>query len=211
MRPEKGRVRYHCRSKAQGLGCTGSGSFLDTYEQQIVTDLAAFELPSDWKAAILAEARRQHAEQDADSQRRSELEGRLERLKELYTWGDLTREQYQTQRTALEQELARLTPVQEPEGRLEALAAYLESLPAAWVDATPEQRNQLANILYRDVWVNGPVVEYVRPQPDLEPLFRARTGAAQPTEGTKSETTCHQDGLSHSMMAGAIPMGNEAA
>ncbi|MGE0542028.1 MAG: recombinase family protein, partial [Dehalococcoidia bacterium] len=47
MRTEKGRVRYHCRSKAQGLGCTGSGSFLDTDEQQIVADLAAFAFPAE--------------------------------------------------------------------------------------------------------------------------------------------------------------------
>ena len=39
------------------------------------------------------------------------------RLQELYTWGDITREQYQTQRTALEQELVRLAAVQEPDGR----------------------------------------------------------------------------------------------
>ena len=48
MRTEKGRVRYHCRSKAQGLGCSGRGSFLDVYEQQVAGDLAAFALPAGW-------------------------------------------------------------------------------------------------------------------------------------------------------------------
>ena len=210
MRTEKGRVRYHCRSKAQGLGCTGSGSFLDTYEAQIVQDLAAFELPADWKEQILAEARRDRQAQDDAEQQRWQLEGRLERLAELYAWGDLTRERYQAQRAAIEQELARLAPAAPPDGRLEALAAYLESLPTAWADATPEQRNQLATILYEDVWVSGPVVEYVRPRPELEPLFQVRSGAAQPIEGPKNGTAPRLEGLSH-LMAGATPMGNEAA
>jgi hypothetical protein len=73
------------------------------------------------------------------------------------------------------------------------------------------QRKQLANILYRDVWVDGPRVEDVQPQPELEPLFAMRTGAAQPTVGPKNGTTPHSEGLSHAMMAGATPMGVGAA
>jgi DNA invertase Pin-like site-specific DNA recombinase len=210
MRTEKGRVRYHCRSKTQGLGCTGRGSFLDTYEAQIVEDLAAFDLPSDWREQILVVARRDRQTHDDAEQQRYQLEGRLERLAELYAWGDLTRERYQAQRAAIEQELARLAPAEPPDGRLEALAAYLESLPVAWADATPEQRNQLANLLYEDVWVSGPVVEYVRPRPELEPLFQVRSGAAQPIEGSKTGSTPRSEGLSQ-MMAGATPMGVGAA
>ncbi len=48
------------------------------------------------------------------------------------------------------------------------------------------------------------------PKPELEPLFQARTGVAQPIEGPKNETTPQVEGLSH-LMAGATPMGNEAA
>jgi hypothetical protein len=60
-----------------GLGCTGSGSFLDTYEQQIVTDLAAFALPDDWKETILDDARRRQGSADETVQLRQQLEGRL--------------------------------------------------------------------------------------------------------------------------------------
>jgi site-specific DNA recombinase len=208
MRTEKGRIRYLCRSKAQGLGCTGSGSFLDTYEQQIIADLAAFAFPSDWKDLVIEEAQRADEGPDDIDQQRRQVEGRLERLKELYKWGDVSRDQYLAERAALEKELARLTPVDGRDDRLDALATYLESLPAAWADATQEQRNQLANILYEDVWVSGPTVEYVRPRPELEPLFQARTGAAQPTEGPKNGTTPPGEGLSH-MMAVATPMGFE--
>jgi hypothetical protein len=78
-----------------------------------------------------------------DAERRQQVQGRLERLKELYAWGDLQREDYQAQRDALEQELARLKPVEATDDRLNAFARYVASLPAAWADADQVQRNQL--------------------------------------------------------------------
>ncbi len=104
------------------------------------------------------------------------------RLKDLYTWGDLSRDHYLAERPMVEREGARLAPVEHHEGRLSALAAYVESLPSAWADADQAQRNRLANIIYEEIWVNGPVLEYVKPRPELEPLFQVRTGATQPTQ-----------------------------
>jgi hypothetical protein len=51
--------------------------------------------------------------------------------------------------------------------------------------ASPEQRYQLVNLLYEDVWVSGPVVKYVRPSLEMEPLLQTRTGTAQSIEGEK--------------------------
>ena len=127
---------------------------------------------------------------------RRHLEGRLARLRGLYSWGDLPRDEYQRERDRIERELARLAPRAESEDRVEALARYVESLPAAWADATPEQRSQLANLIYEEVCVDGPVVEYVKPRPDLEPLFQVRAGASQPL-----------DCLSHSNVGRGDPDG----
>ena len=101
---------------------------------------------------------------------------------DLYTWGDFSHDQYLAERAAVEREIARLAPVEHHEVQLSALAAYVESLPTAWADADQVQRNRLANIIYEEVWVNGPVLEYVKPRPELEPLFQVRTGATQPTQ-----------------------------
>lgn len=175
-----GRVRYYCRNKAQGLGCSGRGSYLDVYEEQIVGDLAAFQLPEVWKPVVLEEAARPlRRDGDVEEQRRH-WQARLSRLKDLYAWGDLTREEYQAERDAAERELARLAPAEQHAAQVERLAAYVQSLPAAWRDATPQQRNQLANVIYEEIWVDGPAVEYVKPRPEVEPLFHVRTGAAQP-------------------------------
>jgi len=154
-------------------------------------------LPEDWKARILEAAQERDGHDDVEARRR-QLEGRLSRLRELYSWGDLERDEYQAQRDALERELTRLQPLERSDDRLAALAAYVESLPAAWADATQAQRSQLANILYEEVHVDGPIVEYVKPRPELEPLFQVRAGAAQPLE------CC----LSHSNVGSGDPDGH---
>jgi hypothetical protein len=179
-------VRYYCRSRARGIACTGKGSFLHVYEAQLVEDLDAFVLPDDWKTHVLAAA---ESEDRAEDEREwQQPRSRLERLKELYSWNDLTREEYQTEGAAMERELAQLEPVERRDARLSVLADYLDSVPTAWADATPAQRNELASISYESIWVDGPVVEYVKPRPELEPLFQLRTGAAQPLFDA---TDCH--------------------
>src|SRR5207249_2016930 len=70
---------------------------------------------------------------------------------------------------------------------LERLATYVESLPAAWADADQEQRNQLAGLIYEELWVDGPRLVYVKPRPEVEPLFKIRCGSAQPTRNAMSE------------------------
>lgn len=125
------------------------------------------------------------------------------------SWGDLTRTQYQAQRDAIDRALATLQPAHEHSDALAVYRQYLDDLPAEWADATPEMRNQLANALYSEIWVDGPRVEYVRPQPGLEPLFQVREGAAQPLAHPGHEEAPHVEGLSHSMVAEATPMGFE--
>jgi hypothetical protein len=181
VRNQGNRVRYYCSSRAQGLNCPGKGSFLDVYEAQVIADLGRFELPAGWKRFVLdAAAERQPGHVDVEGQR-TRLQGRLSRLKELYIWGDVAREEYQRERRAIEEELANLAPPEPGEDRLDRISAYLERLPAAWADADYAQRNQLANIVYEELGVDGPRVEYVKPRPEMEPLFQIRAGAAQPT------------------------------
>ena len=182
----KGRVRYYCRSKAQGVGCVGKGSFLDLYEEQIVADLANFVLPDDWQRQVVGGSAMGSAGADVEQQRR-QLQSRLHRLKDLYGWGDLSREEYQVERDTIERALARLAPIEQRDDHLVRLEAYVRSLPAAWQDADAEQRNRLASAIYEGVWVDGARVEYVKPRPELEPLFQVRAGAAQPTRWAMRE------------------------
>jgi hypothetical protein len=153
---------------------------LDVYEEQVLTDLAAFTLPEDWRERLLAETRNGDDDITARERDRRRLEARLVRLRELYGWGDIEREEYQRERDFVERDLAQLMPAEPEHDRLGAFTQYLESLPTAWTDATPEQRNRLVNLIYEEICVDGPAVEYVKPRSELEPLFQIRTGATQP-------------------------------
>jgi hypothetical protein len=152
------------------------------YEQQVPADLAAFQLPDEWKQTVIELNRPDETRGDDVETQRQQLTARLARLKDLYAWGDLTREQYQVERDRIERTLAQLQPVERPTDQLDALATYVQSLPAAWADADQRQRNEMAMLLYEEVWVDGPRVEYVKPRRQLESLFQTRTGAAQPTK-----------------------------
>jgi len=48
----KGRPRVYCASRAEGLGCDFSGTFLDVYESQIEWYLANFIIPEDYQKKI---------------------------------------------------------------------------------------------------------------------------------------------------------------
>jgi DNA invertase Pin-like site-specific DNA recombinase len=198
-----GRIRYHCRSKAQGLGCSGRGSFHDLYESQIAEDLSHFELATDWQEAILRfAAAAEDGEPDDATQQRAQLERRLQRLRDMYEWGDIERTDYEFKRDALERELAALLSDDPAHIDLDVLANYARDLGNAWADADQRQRNELASIFYEAVYVNGPVVEYVRPRPEWEPLFRSRLGSIQP---------CITQQRCHINVAVTTPMGIGAA
>ena len=49
----KGRPRVYCASRAEGLGCDFSGTFLGVYESQIEWYLANFTIPKDYQKKIL--------------------------------------------------------------------------------------------------------------------------------------------------------------
>ena len=89
---------------------------------------------------------------------------------------------------------------------VEALVAYLESLPTAWADATQEQRTSSRTSSTSmsgrtDPWWNTSA----RSQ-NWSRSSRHGRAQAQPSDGLKSETTPQMEGLSH-LMAGATPMG----
>jgi hypothetical protein len=200
VKPPSGRVRYHCRSKAQGIGCKGGGSFLDIYEQQLASELANFILPADWQQLVLQLAQEEPVADPGVAQRRQQLEVRLERLKDLYGWGDLEKAEYLAERDRVERELSRLQAAapEAPAVSLARLAAYVESLPRAWADATQEQRHALVSLIYEELWVDGPELRLVKPTAAAAPLFGMREGAAQPTPVGLMEVT---------KFAEATPMG----
>jgi hypothetical protein len=150
----KGRVRFYCRSKAQGLGCNATGTYLDVYEMQLLSYLGKFNLPEDYQSRILATARMARSEANDEARERRELTVRLERTKRLFQWGDIDQAEYRSIKEEITRRLRALTPEPEERERLAKLQRYLADLPQALEDATQEQRNRLLKTLLETVWVH---------------------------------------------------------
>jgi hypothetical protein len=96
----------------------------------------------------------------------------LERIKNLYKWGDMSEEDYRREREATQRELKALDPIESQTKNLDRLAEFLANVAEAWEVANGEQRNKLARSLFQEVWIKDKQVVAVRPQPELEPFFK---------------------------------------
>ncbi|MCC2626677.1 MAG: recombinase family protein [Thermomicrobiales bacterium] len=164
-------VRIYCYQRRQISSCEQRSVLLSVIEEQITAYLKTFHLPEEVVAAVVALyelAGEQRS--DADRQRR-EIESKLERMADLYAWGDLTREAYLAERGRLQDRLTGLRGATEWSTALMRAAGFLRDLPAAWTAAKPEQRNDLARLIFQSIEVKDDRVVAVVPQPDFAPFF----------------------------------------
>jgi DNA invertase Pin-like site-specific DNA recombinase len=164
-------VRIYCYQRRQVSSCQQRSVLLSLIEEQITTYLKTFHLPE----AVVAEVvslYKSAGEQRADADReRREIESKLERMAELYAWGDLTREAYLAERDRLQHRLTGLRGTTELSTALTQAASFLRDLPGAWAAASPEQRNELARLIFASIEIRDDRVVAVVPQPDFAPFF----------------------------------------
>ncbi len=79
-------------------------------EEQLADWVATFRPDEELRSAILASIRTAARRSGVKTERRRELVAQLERLRELYVMGDLSKGEYILRRQALEEELARIGP-----------------------------------------------------------------------------------------------------
>ena len=168
----KGRARIYCSGRAEGLGCNNRGTFLDIYESQIEWYLEQFVIPEDYQTKILDAHRKLESYYDDVSKRKEILENRLVRLKELYKWGHISKEQYVAEFEEAQRELGKISPIEDDNKVLDRLAHFLANVADAWKEATQEQRNKIARSLFEQIKVDDSKVILVKPRPELEPFFR---------------------------------------
>ena len=167
----RGRRRIECYNRSRGRDCPQKSVFLDVYEAQIETYLESLHIPEDYQAKILEAHRKLQAAFDDAPQQRAKLEGRVERIKDLYGWGDMPKEDYLAEKEALQRELKLLAPPEEEGKELERLAYFLGNVAAAWKEASQAQRNRLVRQLVEEIWVKDKQVVAVIPRPELQPFF----------------------------------------
>jgi site-specific DNA recombinase len=167
-----GEPRLGCYSRQKGHDCRQQSANLSIYERQLASYLNTFHIPEDYQQRILkAQQELEKAYADAGAQK-ERLERQLKRARELYEWGDYCKAEYETRRDKILDQLRSLAVPQQPAEHLEKMAGFLADVPAAWMAATPEQRNKLARCLFEQVWLKDKEVLAVKPLPDLEPFFR---------------------------------------
>jgi len=145
---------------------------LEVYEAQIQWYLENFIIPEDYRQKILEAHRKLEKAYDDTVNRRVTLERSLQRIKELYKWGHMAKDEYLADYSKIEQELKMLTGPDDKEKTLEKLAHFLANVSSAWKEGTQEQRNKMANVLFEGIWIEDNKVAEVKPRDELRPFFQ---------------------------------------
>ena len=168
----KGRARVYCAGRAEGLGCNNRGNFLDVYEAQIEWYLQNFVIPEDYQAKILeAHGKLQSAYDDTGKQREA-LRNNLERLRDIYRWGHISKEEYFAKYEDVQRELEKLVPLEDKGEILKKLAHFLANVADAWKEASQEQCNKLARALFEQIQIEDKKVVFVKPRTELQSFFK---------------------------------------
>ena len=169
---KQGRPRLGCYNRSKGWDCPQKSALLEVYEGQLAEYLGTFRIPEDYQQRILEAHHRMEAAYTHPAEEKTKLSTRLERLKDLYNWGDLGKSEYLKEREIVQRQLRALTATESGVSALGKLAEFLSSAARAWDDADQEQRNRLARSLFQEIWIRDRAIVAVKPQAELEPFFR---------------------------------------
>jgi len=160
-----------CYNRAKGWDCPQKSVSLESYEQQLRAYLEVFSIPKDYQQKIIDTHKKLQLSYNAEKESK-QLQATLQRLRELYKWGDIGKEEYRREKNKIEGQLTKLTPFKITAEPLKRLAEFLANITIAWDKSSNEQRNKLARCLFQEIWVKDGEVVAVKPQPEFEPFFR---------------------------------------
>jgi site-specific DNA recombinase len=187
--------RYQCSTRRHHGDCEQKMVVAEPLEEQLIDWLHAFQPDPKLRQRII-DAIRAQAEQPATSEsgaRRRALLAQLERLRDLYLLGDLTKAQYIMRRQALEDELQRIHPPTNP--HLDRARQVLEDFARFWdTEPKPAERRKLLAELFQTIWQKDGQIVAVKPQSPVAPYFTTirdiqETEAKDPKDGADSEVT----------------------
>ena len=101
---------------------------------------------------------------------KTQLENRLARIRDLYTWQHISRDEYLGEYDEVQRKLRELEP--EEDSTLDNLAGLMKDAAMAWKQGNQETRNRLANTLFERIIINGNRVVGIMPRQELESFFR---------------------------------------
>jgi hypothetical protein len=157
----------------RGWECPQKLILLEVHEEQIGGYLSTFHIPADYQSRILDSHRRLRSAYDNVDSERAKWEAQPQRIKNLYKWGDMNREQYLKEKDSIQKELKALAPAESQAQNLDKLAEFLANIAQAWEEATGELRNKLTRSLFQEICIKDKQVVAVKPQPELTPFFQS--------------------------------------
>ena len=164
------RPRAYCRGRTQGNKCDCSGTFASVYEMQIQWYLENFRIPDDYQQQLLEAHSKLEESYDEKGKLKVQLDNRLERIKDLYKWQHLTKDEYLNEYDEIQSKLKQLAP--DRDNNLDGLAELMKSVAYGWEQGNQEQRNRLAHTLFEKIIIEDNRVTGVIPRRELEPFFR---------------------------------------
>jgi len=113
--------------------------------------------------------------QQENHQRGGRLQRALENLRKQHKWGDISDEEYRTERSVLVRQLKLLDDAVKPRHlpNLERAAEFIQDLPSLWLHAgvTHEEREALVKQVFQRITIDGKDFVDIEPKPEYAPLF----------------------------------------
>jgi site-specific DNA recombinase len=172
----KNERRYYCAKRKQDGSCDQPIVKAEALEEALAEYVRAFAPPKQVRLAVIRRLKQAASLEDVDSDKavRSRISAQLERLKDLYVIGDLTKDQYTYRRQVLQQELATLQPPQVVD--VSEAAAALTNFGLFWErEQDPAERNKLLRIIFESVTQDDGHLVSVTPREAFLPYFMWRS------------------------------------
>jgi hypothetical protein len=183
---------YWCsqRRKFGKSACDAPMILASRIDPLVLDVLRALTIPATVRDAVLAEVRRRldHAV-GPDGNQRSALEAQLERLKDLYQFGDLERGAYLQKRRLIERQLARLPNPSAQLLNTEHAIGLLSNMDALLDSATPAQHRALIRQVIETVWIEKVAVTAIKPAATYALLVELAAGGSLVTSAGVEPTT----------------------
>ncbi len=162
-----GSVRYYrCGGRMMGTGCTAPHIRSEVAEGSFADWLDRLALPADWREAI-ARSRLTPARSEEET-RRKRLEATLERMRNLYVWGELAEDRYRSETAQVKAELSLVTLPNV--GSMESVASLLEEVGQVWRSVPVAVQSLLPRALLAYGEVKGGAVAWMA-RAELRPLL----------------------------------------
>jgi hypothetical protein len=169
------KARYYCSTRRANRSCDQPIVPAEQVEQQLARFIAGFAPDPAVKEEVLQRlANRASTREDSQTaKRRTALEERLRRMRDLYELGDLQRAEYVARRDAINAELTALAP--DPLPDLHQARKVLEDFTLFWQKETdPDAKRRFLSLIFEGVWLDESRVVAVQPKPSFLPFFEAR-------------------------------------